>query len=202
MEKYNAMTDEQLVRMYEEGIDHAFDILLERHKNQLFTYILFLTRSQSVADDVFQDTFVRAIMAIRNHRYHDTGSFASWLLRIARNLVLDRLRNAHNNLTTSHELVDDQGEVRGDLFNNAALCEPNIEHRMLVEQSEEDVRMLITHLPPNQQEVIYMRYYQDMPFKEIAEVLGVSINTALGRVRYAILNLRRLAAKRDLYMAV
>jgi len=202
MEKFCDMTDEQLVRQYEEGNYEAFDTLLARNQQKLFSYIQFLVPDYDTANDVFQDTFVRAITAIQNHKYTENGTFYPWLVRIARNLVLDRYRHQKHNPTVSHEWTDADGDMQGDLFNNAALCDPNIESQLLVEQSYEDVRMMIDRLPDAQREVVHMRYYLDMPFKDIAEATGVSINTALGRMHYALQNLRRMAVHRDLYLAV
>lgn len=194
-------TDEQLVKMYEEGDFQAFDILLSRHQEKIFTYIRFMIPDADTANDVFQDTFVKAIMAIRNGTYTETGQFSAWLMRIARNLVYDYLRSLHSpsRNVVSHEIFDANGEVVGDILNDAALCEPNVEAKMLVEQSYEDVRMMIGRLPDVQREVVYMRYYRDMSFKEIAQETGVSINTSLGRMRYALINLRRMAEHRSLY---
>ena len=204
MKNYVTLTDEQLVRMYEEGDFQAFDILLERHQEKVFTHIRFMVTDEELANDIFQDTFVKAIMAIRNGHYTETGQFESWLMRIARNQVLDRMRMLRNpnRSIVSHEIFDDEGEMVGDLLNNPLLCEPNIESKMLVEQSYEDVRTMMDMLPENQRQVVYMRYFRDMSFKEIAEETGVSINTSLGRMRYALINLRRMAAHRDLYLAV
>ncbi len=204
MTNYVKLPDESLVRMYEEGDFQAFDVLLERYQDKVFGYIRFMVSDTDVANDVFQDTFVKAIMAIRNGHYTESGQFSSWLMRIARNQVLDRMRSQRNpnRLIVSHELLDEDGDVVGDLFNDASLCEPNIETKMLIEQSHEDVRMMMEQLPAPQREVIYMRFFRDMSFKEIAQVTGVSINTSLGRMRYALINLRRMAANRDLYLAV
>ena len=204
MNNYVKQTDETLVRMYEEGDFQAFDVLLERYQEKVFGYIRFLVPDTEMANDLFQDTFVKAIMAIRNGHYAESGQFNSWLMRIARNQVLDcmrMLRNPNRNVV-SHELLDGEGEVVGDLFNDPSLCEPNIESKMLVDQSYEDVHMMIDLLPEAQREVVYMRYFRDMSFKEIAEETGVSINTSLGRMRYALINLRRMAEHRDLYLAV
>lgn len=201
MKNYMNKTDEQLVKMYEEGDFQAFDILLSRHQEKIFTYIRFMIPDADTANDVFQDTFVKAIMAIRNGTYTETGQFSAWLMRIARNLVYDYLRSLHSpsRNVVSHEIFDANGEVVGDILNDAALCEPTVEAKMLVEQSYEDVRMMIGRLPDVQREVVYMRYFRDMSFKEIAQETGVSINTSLGRMRYALINLRRMAEHRSLY---
>ncbi len=192
------MTDDQLVKMYEEGNDNAFDVLLERHQEKLFNYILFLTRNEDKANDVFQDTFVRAITAIRTHSYEGSGNFGSWLMCICRHLVLDSHRRMQTMTTVPHEFVDENGEVKGDLFNDQRYCEPTVEDSIFMEESLESLRIMVDMLPDNQREIIYLRYYRDMPFKDIAKLLGVSINTALGRVRYAILNLRRIAYQHNL----
>ena len=202
MNNYVKQTDEQLVRMYGEGDFHAFDVLLERHQDKVFNYIRAIISDYELANDVFQDTFVKVIMAIRNGHYNESGQFGAWLLRVARNLMLDKFRSLRTpgRNVMSHEMVDSDGDVL-DLFNNKDLCEPNIESRMLVEQSYDDVRMMIERLPEAQREVVRMRYFEDMSFKEIAQATGVSINTSLGRMRYAIINLRRMATHRDLYLS-
>lgn len=200
MNNYVKQTDDVLVRMYEEGDFHAFDVLLARYQDKVFGYIMSIANDVDMANDAFQDTFVKAIMAIRNGQYSETGQFSSWLMRIARNQVLDRKRiiGKPNRWASSNEMVDGNGDVL-DLFNNKDLCEPNAEMRMVVEQSYDDVRMLIDRLPAAQQEVVKLRFYEDMSFKEIAAATGVSINTSLGRMRYAMINLRRMASHRNLY---
>ncbi|MBQ8969376.1 MAG: sigma-70 family RNA polymerase sigma factor [Bacteroidaceae bacterium] len=203
MNNYVKMTDEKLVHLYEEGDFQAFDVLFGRYQDKVFGYIRFMVPDEELANDIFQDTFVKAIMAIRNGQYTESGQFSSWLMRIARNKVLDNMRMQHNPNRTilSHELLDGDGELVADLFNDPALSEPNIEAQMLVDQSYEDVRMMIQMLPEAQREVVYMRYFRDMSFKEIAQETGVSINTSLGRMRYALINLRRMAHHRDLYLS-
>lgn len=190
------MADEQLVRLYAGGNDTAFDVLLARHQGKLFSYICFIVHNRDVAEDIFQETFVKAIITIRQGRYVETGKFLAWLTRIAHNLIIDFFRQERNENLISNDETD------ADLFNNVRLAETNIEMQMVTEQTLDDVRMLMERLPANQREVVYMRYYQELSFKEIAEITGVSINTALGRMRYALLNLRRMAEKRDLYLAV
>lgn len=195
-------TDDELVRRYEQGEDGAFDVLLERHQEKLFNYIFFLVHDKDTADDIFQDTFVRAITYIRTQRYTSNGYFYAWLIRIAHNLIHDTFHQREMMPVVSHEFVNEQGDVSIDLFNDARMCAPNIETLMLQQQSFEDVREMVARLPLNQQQIVYMRFFQGLSFKEIAEELGVSINTALGRVRYAILNLRKMACHKDFYVAV
>ncbi len=194
----STLTDDELVRMYEEGNDNAFDVLLSRHQEKLFSYIYFLTRNEDFANDVFQDTFVRVVMSIRSHTYEPTGNFGAWLLCISRNLVLDHHRHMQVLTTVSHELVDENGDVTGDLLNDATLCEPTVEAEIFSNETKESLRSLVDQLVDNQREIIYLRFYRDLSFKEIAQILGVSINTALGRVRYAIINLRRMVNERKL----
>jgi len=202
MKTCKLMTDDELVHLYEQGDDSAFDILLGRHQEKLFNYIFFLVHDKDIADDIFQETFVRAITCIRTHRYTDNGFFYAWLIRIAHNLVHDTFHQKEVMPIVSHEFVSEQVDAKVDLFNDARMSEPNIESIMLQQQSFEDVHKMMAHLPLNQQEIIYMRFFQGLSFKEIAEDLGISINTALGRVRYAIINLRKMAYRKDFYLAV
>lgn len=186
------MTDDMLVALYLEGNNKAFDILLNRHKDRLYSYIYFIVRSRDVAEDIFQETFVKAIVTLQQGKYNSDGKFSAWLTRIAHNLVIDQFRLERN----ENVISNDESEV--DLFNNSAYSEGTIESRMVNQQVLKDVRRLIDLLPDNQREVVYMRYYQALSFKEIAAITGVSINTALGRVRYAIMNLRRMAEEKNI----
>ncbi len=192
MEKLDMLTDEQLVKMYAQGNNEAFDVLLSRHQSKVYSYICFVVHNRDVADDIFQETFVKAIVTIQQGRYVESGKFVAWLIRIAHNLIIDYFRQERN----ANLISNDDCEV--DLFNDEKLSSPNIEMQIVSEQTLDDVKMLMEHLPANQREVVYMRYYQELSFKEIAEITGVSINTALGRMRYALLNLRRMAGKRHL----
>jgi len=196
MDELKTRTDEQLVAAYVSGTNEAFDILLERHKERLYSYIFYIVRNADVADDLFQETFVKAIVTIRNGRYTETGKFAAWLTRIAHNLIIDQFRTERNENTVSNEETD------GNLLNNATLVDNCMETRMVNEQTLRDVRRLMDRLPDNQREVVFMRFYQDLSFKEIADITGVSINTALGRMRYAILNMRKMAAESHLSLTL
>lgn len=194
MEDLKVMTDDTLVALYSKGNNQAFDVLLNRHKSRLYSYIFFIVRNQELAEDIFQETFVKAIVTIQQGRYVENGKFAAWLSRIAHNLVIDFFRQERNENTISND------ESETDLLNNSNLSEDNIETQIVNEQTLDDVRTLINMLPNNQREVVYMRYYQDLSFKEIADITGVSINTALGRMRYALLNMRRLAVEKDIVL--
>lgn len=196
MENLMQMTDDMLVTLYLGGNNSAFDTLLSRHQDRLFNYIYFIVRSKEVAEDIFQETFVKAIVTLQQGRYTNDGKFAAWITRIAHNLVIDQFRIERNENTVSND------ETGIDLLNNAKLSEGNIENRMVNEQVLKDVRMLIDELPDCQREVVFMRYYQDMSFKEIADITGVSINTALGRMRYAVLNMRRIAAEKNVSLVM
>ncbi len=201
MNTSKSTTDDQLVRRYEQGEDSAFDVLLKRHQEKLYSYIYFVVHDKDIADDIFQETFVRAITSIRSHRYNSTGYFYAWLIRIAHNLILDTFHQQEVMPMVSHEFFSEQGDVTVDLFNDVRMSEPNVESLMLQEQSFDDVRAMVARLPLNQQQIVYMRFFQELSFKEIAEELGVSINTALGRVRYALINLRKMAYSKDFYVA-
>lgn len=191
MRKLQTLTDEQLVAAYAKGDNSAFDVLLHRHKAKLFNYILSMVKDADVADDIFQETFVKAITTIKQGRYNDQGKFSAWLCRISRNLVIDSFRQEKNECAVSTD------GVSYDILNRADLSEGTIEDELIDLQIESDIRTLIDNLPEVQREVLTMRFYRDLSFKEIAELTGVSINTALGRMRYAILNLRRLAKEKS-----
>ena len=190
MDNLKQMTDDVLVTLYLEGNNSAFDILLNRHQDRLFNYIYFLVRSREVAEDIFQETFVKAITTLQQGRYQNDGKFAAWITRIAHNLVIDQFRVERNENTISND------EMEYDMLNDAKLSEGTVENRMVNEQVLKDVRALIDELPDCQREVVFMRYYQDLSFKKIADMTGVSINTALGRMRYAVLNMRRIAEEK------
>ncbi|MBE6303072.1 MAG: sigma-70 family RNA polymerase sigma factor [Prevotella sp.] len=196
MGNLNKLTDDALVSLYLEGNNQAFDELLNRHKERLYSYIFFIVRSRDVADDIFQETFVKAIVTLQQGRYNSDGKFSAWLTRIAHNLVIDQFRQERN----ENVISNDESEI--DLFNNSAYSEGTIESRMVNTQVLKDVRRLVDNLPHNQREVIYMRFYQSLSFKDIAEITGVSINTALGRVRYAVMNLRRMAEEKNISLAL
>ena len=194
MENLNQYTDDMLVARYSEGDNKAFDELLARYQGKLFNYIYFIVRSQEVAEDIFQETFVKAITTIQQGRYTASGKFSAWLIRIAHNMIIDGFRQERNENTVSND------ETEMDLLNDADLCDDNIETQMVNEQTLTDVRRLVDALPDNQREVVYMRFYQDLSFKEIADITGVSINTALGRMRYALLNMRRIAEEKHIVL--
>jgi RNA polymerase sigma-70 factor (ECF subfamily) len=190
------MTDEELVVSYADGDDCAFELLLNRHQQSLYTYILYTVRDRGLAEDIFQDTFFKAITTIRQGRYTETGRFKAWLMRIAHNLIIDYFRQKKNENTVSNDGYE------ADLLNNPSLCDDTVEAEMVKTQVLDDVKKLIGFLPDVQREVLEMRYYRELSFKEIADVTGVSINTALGRMRYAVLNMRKLATDHKMILFV
>lgn len=196
MANFRSMPDEQLVKAYANGNNEAFDILLKRHQDRIFNYILRIVKNEDIANDIFQETFVKAIMTIKQGRYTDNGKFPAWISRIAHNLIIDHFRQEKSENMQSADLEDI------DVLNRKELCEATIEDLIISDQIMSDVKYLINELPELQKEVLKMRYYQNLSFKEIAEITGVSINTALGRMRYAILNLRRIATEKDIVLTL
>ena len=196
MKKQTNATDETLVALYAQGNNEAFDILLNRYKDRLYAYIYYTVRNEELAEDIFQETFTKAIVTIQQGRYNENGKFPAWLTRIAHNLIIDCFRQEKQ-----ENLVSCDEEER-NLLNNILLSEGTVESEIVNHQILSDVRRLIKHLPDEQREVVHMRFYQDLSFKEIAEMTGVSINTSLGRMRYAILNLRRMAEKYGIALTV
>lgn len=193
MIRLNEMTDEELALSYVRGNNQAFDLLLSRNQSKLFSYILFVVHEQDLANDIFQETFVKVITKLQEGRYIDSGKFSAWIMRIAHNVIMDWYRDnrAKNIVETSDD--NDLSNVTGN-----DITDFNIEDRYVNEQVLCDVKKMMNLLPPTQREIVFMRFYQEMSFKEIAETTGVSINTALGRMRYAILNMRRMARKNKL----
>lgn len=192
MENLNLMTDEELAIMYVDGDNKAFDLLLSRNQEKLFTYILFVVRDREMANDMFQETFFKVVSRLQQGKYIANGKFSAWLMRIAHNVIMDWYRQQR-----AQNIVDAPKE--NDLSNvGSTLLESSREGELVNNQVMEDVRRMMSHLPASQREVVFMRFYQQMSFKEISEATGVSINTALGRMRYAILNLRRMTREHQL----
>ncbi len=196
MKNLSHCTDDELVKLYEKGNNTAFEILLMRYKSKVYSYIFMVVRNKELAEDIFQDTFIKAIATIQHGRYIESGKFLGWVNRIAHNLIIDYFRREKNENTFSADNVD------YDIVNNAKLSEKSFEDTLSNEQVLEDVVRLIEYLPESQQSVVRMRFFEDLSFKEIAERTDVSINTALGRMRYALLNMRRIAAEKDVYLEI
>ncbi|MBM6672486.1 RNA polymerase sigma factor [Marseilla massiliensis] len=188
MENFNSFTDEELALSYIDGNNKAFDELLTRNQDKLFSYIFFVVRDEDKANDLFQETFVKVITKLHQKRYVDSGKFSAWIMRIAHNVIMDWYREQR-----ARNLVEPTEE--NDLSNLSGndVLDVNVENKYVNDQIMSDVKKMMNMLPPTQREVVFMRFYQDLSFKEIAELTGVSINTSLGRMRYAILNLRRMS---------
>ncbi len=196
MQNLKLLADDQLVAAYAKGDNSAFDELLLRHQSRVYSYILHIVKNSDLAEDLFQETFVKAIMTIKQNRYTETGKFSAWISRIAHNLIIDYFRQEKSENTVSADEEDT------NLLNRKDLSEDNIEDVMIYDQIQTDVKRIVDALPESQREVLIMRYYKDMSFKEIAEATNVSINTALGRMRYAILNMRRIAEENNIVLTL
>ena len=192
--EFNALSDEELAVRYMQGDNKAFDLLLERSQTRLFSYILFIVRNHEVAEDIFQDTFVKAIVKLQQQEYAPKGKISAWLMRIAHNVIMDRFRNSKEK--NSVDLLEDK--KLEDMDNDSY----SIETIFINQQTLLEVKSLIDLLPATQREVVYMRFFQSLPFKEIAEITGVSINTSLGRMHYALQNLRKLIRKKNLHLTL
>ena len=195
MKNLNDMTDEQLAFSYIDGNNKAFDLLLSRNQSRLFSYILFVVRDQEMANDIFQETFVKVITKLHEGKYKDSGKFSAWIMRIAHNVIMDWYRQQQ----ARHIVEPTEGNDLSNL-SSKDMMDSNIENLFVNEQILRDVRKMMEQLPASQREVVFMRFYQEMSFKEIAETTGVSINTSLGRMRYAILNLRRMAKEHQIML--
>ena len=196
MEELITLSDEKLVVLYVNGENQAFDVLVERYKDRVYSYIYHSVKNEDLADDIFQDTFVKAITTINQGRYTENGKFLPWIFRIAHNLIIDSFRQEKSENTQSGDVED------VDILNRKDLSESTIEEQIVTEQIYQAVKHLVHALPKSQRDVLTMRYYKNMSFKEIAESTNVSINTALGRMRYAILNMRRIAEEKNITLTI
>jgi len=190
MKNLNEMTNEQLAIAYTEGDNRAFDLLLSRTQGKLYSYIMFVVRDRATADDVFQDTFVKVITKLHQGVYQANGKFSAWIMRIAHNVIIDMYRDIKNEKIIEPTEDNDLSNLTGH-----EILDGNIENYFVKEQNLKEARLLMEALPSLQREIVYMRFYQQMSFKEIAETTGMSINTALGRMRYAVLNMRKMAGE-------
>lgn len=193
MENISRLTDEELAISYVRGNNRAFDELLSRNQCKLFSYILFVVRDEDKANDLFQETFVKVITKLHQGRYVDSGKFGAWIMRIAHNVIMDWYREQR-----SRNLIEPTDENDLSNLSGNEILDSNVENRYVNDQIMVDVKNMMNMLPPTQREVVFMRFYQDLSFKEIAETTGVSINTSLGRMRYAILNLRRMSKEHNI----
>jgi RNA polymerase sigma factor (sigma-70 family) len=187
--------DHELVNAFMRGDEEAFALLMDRHKNRIYTTIYFIVKEKELAEDIFQETMIKVIRLIQADKYDEKGKFFSWAMRIARNLAIDQYRKDRRGPQVLHE------NDNYDIFNTIDGHEESIEDKIIEEENATYVRDLIKQIPEKQREVLIMRHYGNMSFKEIADVQGVNINTALGRMRYALINLRRfmgLESKTDI----
>lgn len=189
---YTKLEDHQLVDRFVNGDQKSIDVLIDRHKSRVYTYILMLVKNHQLAEDIFQDTFIKVIKSLRRGRYQEQGIFLSWVIRIAHNLIIDHFRKE------KHMRIYSNDATEVDLFNSKRFSDATIEDQLIHNQITSEVRKLIEELPPEQKEVIMLRHYGGLSFREIAEQTDVSINTALGRMRYALINLRKLIASKNL----
>ena len=186
------MSDQDLVQAYIQGDQSAIEKLINRHRSKVYTYILLTIKNQQLAEDLFQETFIKVIQSLRGGKYRDNGRFLSWVIRISHNLIIDHFRKEKQ----MNSVSNDDSEV--DLFNSKKLSDHNIEEMIVNSQIRSEIRLLINELPDDQREVVLLRHYGGLSFKEIAEQTDVSINTALGRMRYALINLRKMIKEKDL----
>jgi RNA polymerase sigma-70 factor (ECF subfamily) len=189
------LSDEALVKRYLEGSETALEALIRRHEEKIFSYILVIVKNESVANDVFQDTFLKIIRTLKNGKYNEEGKFIQWAMRIAHNLSIDHFRHAKRMpMTRSREDFD--------IFDTLGMEDESAEEKLIASQIKKDVVKLIDRLPEDQKEVLKMRLYFQMSFKEIAEETNVSINTALGRMRYAVINLRKMVKEKNIQLSL
>ena len=186
-------TDQELIDSYLDGNHSSLEKLVQRHRKRVFSYILMVVRDHHLSEDIFQDTFIKVINTLRSGNYKEEGKFIQWVMRIAHNLIIDHFRKSRRIPTVEND--DDY-----DIFETLRVYDSNVEDRMVTDQIHSDVRSLIEFLPPEQREVVMMRHYGDMSFKDIAEETNVSINTALGRMRYALINLRKLIEQKEIIL--
>jgi RNA polymerase sigma factor (sigma-70 family) len=190
--KKRVLNDQDLVQAYIKGDQTAIETLIKRHRSKVFTYILLTIKNQQLAEDLFQETFIKVVQSLRGGKYKDNGRFLSWVIRISHNLIIDHFRKEKQMNAVSND------DTELDLFNSRKFSDRNIEEMIVNSQIRAELRSLINELPEDQREVVLLRHYGELSFKEIADQTGVSINTALGRMRYALINLRKLIKERDL----
>jgi RNA polymerase sigma-70 factor (ECF subfamily) len=193
--RLSLLSDQELVLLYSGGNETCLTELLKRHQRKVFVYILSRVKDHDVANDVFQETFFKVIRTIKLDQYREEGKFISWVMRIAHNLVMDHFRD-------SARIPRNSGNDDWNIFDGIDLLEENFQDRLIRRQVEGDLRRMIEHLPSDQRELVQLRMYEELSFKEIAEKTGVSINTALGRFRYAVINLRKMMKQHNITLEV
>ena len=188
------ISDYELLQRFVKGEQSCFEEIIHRHKNKVYSYISLYIRDQALVEDIFQDTFLNVIQSVKAGKYYDNGKFLSWVMRIAHNLIIDHFRRLKQLNVTSND------NYESDLFNSRKLADANVEDTMVAVQIRKDVRKLINQLPDDQKEVVILRHYAGLSFKEIAEITDVSINTALGRMRYALINMRKIMEEKQMLL--
>jgi RNA polymerase sigma-70 factor (ECF subfamily) len=191
-----AVSDQDLLSQFAEGNLSSFETIVHRYKDRVYTYILMVVKNEDFANDIFQDTFIKVMTSLKNKKYEERGTLISWIIRIAHNLIIDFYRKEKRLPTVSNEETD------YDLFNTPRLSDTNMEEIMVKDQIENDVRKLLEILPEEQKQVILLRLYGNLSFKEISELTNVSINTALGRMRYALINLRKIIEEKKIILTM
>lgn len=190
------ISDYELLTRFIKGEQSCFEKLIFRHKNKVYAYISLYIRDQALVEDIFQDTFLKVFQSVKCGKYSDNGKFLSWVMRIAHNLIIDHFRRIKQMNTISND------NYESDIFNSKQFAEDNVEDHMVKKQIHQDVRKMISHLPDDQREVVILRHYAGLSFKEIAEITEVSINTALGRMRYALINMRKLMEEKNISLSL
>ena len=185
------LTDKDLISSYLDGQTSSFEVLLDRHKNRVFSFIISKIKDKDLAEDIFQDTFIKVINSLQKGKYNEEGKFLPWILRISHNLVIDHFRK-------ESKMRSIRPTDNFDIFDVIENKEVNQEQKMIKDQIQTDLKILIQQLPEDQRQVLMLRYFEDMSFKKIADLTKVSINTALGRMRYALINLRKLSVEHDI----
>ena len=193
---YKMITDYELVQRFIKGEQSCFEEIIHRHKKKVFAYISLYIRDQALVEDIFQDTFLKVIQSVKSGKYYDNGKFLSWVMRIAHNLIIDHFRRTRQMNTVSND------DYESDIFNSKKFSDENVEDVLIKKQIQKDVRMLIAQLPDDQKEVVILRHYACLSFKEIADITDVSINTALGRMRYALINLRKIMEEKHISLTI
>jgi RNA polymerase sigma factor (sigma-70 family) len=189
-------TDYDLVKEFVSGRSSSIEVLIKRHKNKVYTYILLMVKNEQLAEDIFQDAFIKVIRSLKEGKYKDNGKFLSWVIRISHNLVIDHFRKEKQMSLVSND------KCEADIFNNKKLADKNVEDDIINNQICEDLKTLIERLPDDQKQVVFLRHYGGLSFKEIADQTNVSINTALGRMRYALINLRKLIKEHKVSLTI
>ncbi len=190
------ISDQELIHEYLSGNQASLEKLIRRHQNRIYAYIIMVVKDKSLADDIFQDTFIKVINTLRSGTYKEEGKFLQWAMRIAHNLIIDHFRKS------KRIPVIDVRDNDFDIFNTIHYTDDSVERKLIQDQIHDDIKKMIEYLPEEQKEVLKMRHYEEMSFKEIADQTSVSINTALGRMRYALINLRKMAAENDIILSI